>query len=640
MTRYVIMAKRRRRRSRNSRRRRIRNAIRITLFFLIVVAIIGGIILLVSKLINKGGETGDIGSDAAIEQPAGQEEEKQGFFARLFKKKDKEQDGLFDEEGNPLATQPPEPTPTPLPEFSPYSVAGTSPSDFGLETKIEVDGSEMDASQYTAADVIDFEEGYKYTQLEGVITFRGNNFRDSPSYGTVNMTEKKFDTSPWTFTVGSMQKMYGSGSWSGCGWTGQPLLVRWPESTKRIMNMRDWAKQKDGLVEAIYATMSGNIYFFDAETGQETRDHISTAFPFKGAGALDPRGYPLMYVGSGDDSPTEGKDTSHAFIISLIDGSVLYEFGKQDSFRIRGLSYFDSSALVDAETDTLIYPGESGILYLIKLNTNYDEAAGTISISPKVTKWRYKGAKNNTDGVAASDAFWLGMEDSAMIWRGHMIIADNGGHLMCIDLNTLQVKWVQDTLDDTNCTGVLTLEGEDHHPYVYMSTSFHPNWRARDTQTAPIPIWKIDAVTGERVWTNNDYNCQTIAKPNQVSGGVQGSFASGKNDLEGLIFVPVSMTEGMKGELVALNKSDGTVKWRYTFQGYPWSSPVPVYDQNGKGYIIQCTKSGYIHLFDGLTGTLLDEMNLGSNVEASPAVFDNHIVIGTRGGLIYGIKLK
>lgn len=635
------MAKRRRRRSRNSRRRRIRNAIRITLFFLIVAAIIGGIILLVSKLINKGGETGDIGSDAAIEQPAGQEEEeKQGFFARLFKKKDKEQDGLFDEEGNPLATQPPEPTPTPLPEFSPYSVAGTSPSDFGLETKIEVDGSEMDASQYTAADVIDFEEGYKYTQLEGVITFRGNNFRDSPSYGTASMTEKKFDTSPWTFTVGSMQKMYGSGSWSGCGWTGQPLLVRWPESTKHIMNMRDWAKQKDGLVEAIYATMSGNIYFFDAETGQETRDHISTAFPFKGAGALDPRGYPLMYVGSGDDSPTEGKDTSHAFIISLIDGSVLYEFGKQDSFRIRGLSYFDSSALVDAETDTLIYPGESGILYLIKLNTNYDEAAGTISISPKVTKWRYKGAKNNTDGVAASDAFWLGMEDSAMIWRGHLIISDNGGHLMCIDLNTLQVKWVQDTLDDTNCTGVLTLEGEDHHPYVYMSTSFHPNWRARDTQTAPIPIWKIDAVTGERVWTNNDYNCQTIAKPNQVSGGVQGSFASGKNDLEGLIFVPVSMTEGMKGELVALNKSDGTVKWRYTFQGYPWSSPVPVYDQNGKGYIIQCTKSGYIHLFDGLTGTLLDEMNLGSNVEASPAVFDNHIVIGTRGGLIYGIKLK
>ena len=136
------MAKRRRRRSRNSRRRRIRNAIRITLFLLIVAAIIAGIALLVSKLINKGGEPADIGDNTAIEQPVGQEqEEKQGFFARLFKKKDKEQGSLFDEEGNPVATQPPEPTPTPLPEFSPYSVAGTSPSDFGLETKIEVDGS-------------------------------------------------------------------------------------------------------------------------------------------------------------------------------------------------------------------------------------------------------------------------------------------------------------------------------------------------------------------------------------------------------------------------------------------------------------------------------------------------------------------
>ena len=114
------MAKRRRRRSRNSRRRRIRNAIRITLFLLIVAAIIAGIALLVSKLINKGGEPADIGDNTAIEQPVGQEqEEKQGFFARLFKKKDKEQGGLFDEEGNPVATQPPEPTPTPLPEFSP-----------------------------------------------------------------------------------------------------------------------------------------------------------------------------------------------------------------------------------------------------------------------------------------------------------------------------------------------------------------------------------------------------------------------------------------------------------------------------------------------------------------------------------------
>ena len=33
-------------------------------------------------------------------------------------------------------------------------------------------------------------------------------------------------------------------------------------------------------------------------------------------------------------------------------------------------------------------------------------------------------------------------------------------------------------------------------------------------------------------------------------------------------------------------------------------------------------------------------MSLGSNVEASPAVYNNMVVVGTRGGLIYGMDLN
>ena len=55
----------------------------------------------------------------------------------------------------------------------------------------------------------------------------------------------------------------------------------------------------------------------------------------------------------------------------------MYTFGDNDEFSLRGsLSFFDGSALVDEETDTLIYPGENGILYLIHLNTQYDPEAG------------------------------------------------------------------------------------------------------------------------------------------------------------------------------------------------------------------------------------------------------------------------
>ena len=596
------------------RRRRRRRRVRVNVGRLLLILVLLAAVIFLSVLLVK----------SCAADKTEEEKESSGFISSLFGK----------ETPTPIPTPTLEPTPTPVPTFNPSPVAGTMPSDFGLEEAIEDNGTVVDA--YTRAEPIDFLEGDTYTELEGVITFRGNNFRDSAAYGTVTWTGQAAE--PWTFSVGSMAKKSGSGSWTGCGWTGQPLIVKWPEETKRIMNLYDSAKNDPELVEVIYATMDGHIYFLDLYTGEKTRDPINVGYPFKGAGALDPRGYPLMYVGSGDDS-TAGD--SRAFIINLINGTVLYEFGVEDGFALRDLSYFDSSALVDAETDTLIYPGESGILYTIKLNTQYDPNAGTISINPQTVKWRYKGARSlSTDTVDGSQGWWLGIEDSAIIWREHAIFTDNGGHMICLNLNTMKAVWVQDTLDDTNCTPVLSLEGPDNHPYVYTSTSFHPNWRASENSTAPIPIWKIDAVTGQIVAQNDTYHCQTIATPNQVSGGVQGTLAIGEKDLEGLIFVPVAMTEGTRGKLVALNTSDMSVKWECDFAGYPWSSPVAVYDDSGKGYLIQCNKTGYIHLIDGQTGEIISEMSLGSNVEASPAVYNNMVVVGTRGGLIYGMDLN
>lgn len=596
------------------RRRRRRRRVRVNVGRLLLILVLLAAVIFLSVLLVK----------SCAADKTEEEKESSGFISSLFGK----------ETPTPIPTPTLEPTPTPVPTFSPSAVAGTMPSDFGLEEAIEDNGTVVDA--YTRAEPIDFLEGDTYTELEGVITFRGNNFRDSAAYGTVTWTGQASE--PWTFSVGSMAKKSGSGSWTGCGWTGQPLIVKWPEETKRIMNLYDSAKNDPDLVEVIYATMDGHIYFLDLYTGEKTRDPINVGYPFKGAGALDPRGYPLMYVGSGDDS-TAGD--SRAFIINLINGTILYEFGVEDGFALRDLSYFDSSALVDAETDTLIYPGESGILYTIKLNTQYDPNAGTISINPQTVKWRYKGARSlSTDTVDGSQGWWLGIEDSAIIWREHAIFTDNGGHMICLNLNTMKAVWVQDTLDDTNCTPVLSLEGPDNHPYVYTSTSFHPNWRASENSTAPIPIWKIDAVTGQIVAQNDTYHCQTIATPNQVSGGVQGTLAIGEKDLEGLIFVPVAMTEGTRGKLVALNTSDMSVKWECDFAGYPWSSPVAVYDDSGKGYLVQCNKTGYIHLIDGQTGEIISEMSLGSNVEASPAVYNNMVVVGTRGGLIYGMDLN
>ena len=511
-----------------------------------------------------------------------------------------------------------------LPEYAPHSVSGTEPSKFLEGTGIQVNGSVTETYSPDEGDVIDFELPESYAKLEGILTFRGNNFRDSASYGYANLIGKKFGDF-WTITTGALQAP-NSQVWTGSGWTGQPLIVKWPKSTRQVMNMFDWAKEKEELIEVIYATMDGNIYFVELDSGSKTRETLILGYTFKGAGSLDPRGYPILYLGAGYNSY---RGSSRAFVVSLIDGSIMYEFGNDDSFAFRQWPMFDASALVDAETDQLIYPGENGVLYMIKLNTAYDEAAGTLSVNPsKVVKWRY-------NGVRTGSKFWLGMEASPIIWRGHIIMPDNGGNLMCVNLNTLETVWVQDVLDDTNCTPVLELE--DGHPYVYVSTSFHAGWRAGANETVAVPIWKIDAVTGEIVW-QTDYECYTVT---DVSGGVQGSLAIGKNSLSDLIFVPVARTPSIAaGKLVALNKNTGEEVWHVETQVYSWSSPAVIYNSDGSGYIIYCTSGGYMYLMDGLTGAKLDSIDLQGNIEASPAVYGSRVVVGTRRQLIYGVELK
>ena len=522
----------------------------------------------------------------------------------------------------PTPTPTPEPTPTPigLPDFKPHSVEGTEPERMIKSTAIMVDGELVD--EYKSEYVINFDMAERYTELPGVIGFRGGNFRDAPAYGTAQISSKKL-TPEWSSGTSSLADSDGF-YWAGSGWTGQPMIVKWPEATrKNITAMYDWARDTKDLVEVVYPTLDGHVYFYELSTGKYTRDPMNIGFTFKGAGALDPRGYPILYLGAGIDGVN---GAARAFIVNLIDNTVMLEFGKYDELASRGWYAYDSSPLVSAETDQLIYPGENGILYIIHLNTKYDEKTGELSIDPdNIVKWKYIGHRSGGQ-------YWLGIESSAAIINNYAFLADNGGHMMCLDLNTLQLVWVQDVLDDTNCSPVLEIE--DGHPYIYISTSFHMGWRS--SGTAEIPIWKIDAETGEIMW-QTPYTCYTVA---DLSGGVQGTLAVGKNELKDLIFVPVARTpSGGSGILAALNKHTGEVVWELQTTVYSWSSPVAVYDKDGNGYIVFCNTAGNMYFIDGKTGELLDYITLSGNIEASPAVYDNYIVVGTRAQKTHCVKI-
>ena len=522
----------------------------------------------------------------------------------------------------PTPTPTPEPTPTPvgLPDFKPHSVDGTEPERLISSTAIMVDGEVVE--QYESDYEINFDMPERYTELEGIVTFRGDNFRSGAAYGTAAVSSKTL-TKAWSKSTSGLSDTDGI-YWSGSGWTGQPLIVKCPEATrKNISAMYDWAREKEGLVEVIYATLDGHVYFYELTSGEYTREPLNLGFNYKGAGALDPRGYPILYVGSGVDS-VNGR--SRVKVVNLIDNSVMFEFGHNETFANRGWHMFDSSPLVSAETDQLIYPGENGILYIIHLNTKYNEQTGELSVDPdNIVKWKY-------NGVRSGSRYWLGVESSAAIINNYIFLADNGGNLMCLDLNTLELVWVQDVLDDTNCSPVVDVE--NGHPYIYISTSFHYGWRSYST--AAIPIFKIDAETGEIVW-RTDYTCYTVQ---DLSGGVQGTIAVGKNKLSDMIFVPVARTPGASsGTLAALKKDTGEVVWEKETSMYSWSSPVDFYDADGNGYLLYCNSGFNIFLIDGKTGEQLDYMNLGGNIEASPAMYGNYAVVGTRAMRTYCIQV-
>ena len=518
-------------------------------------------------------------------------------------------------ETDPLPTETEVPTEPPR-VFAPAMTDSSNPENFGIEWEIMVDDKIVDS--YTRPEPISFGKDCDYFALPGIATFRGNNHRNNATYGTATVTAKKL-TKVWSHGIGRL------GEWGGCAWTGQPLLVQWDEQTRSIMKMYDSKKAKEDLVEVIYATLDGKIHFYDLEDGKETRKPISVGMNFKGAGALDPRGYPLLYVGSGVHTNNK---LARMYVINLITNEIMLEYAHKETFSQRKWNAFDSSPLVDAETDTLIWPGENGVFYTMKLNTQYDKEAGTISIDPSdVVKTRYRSDYSK-------DGRYVGYESSASIVENFLFMSENGGLFHCIDLNTMELVWAQDTKDDSNSSPVFEW-GEDGNGYIYTAPSLH--WTAKKN-AGSVSIYKLNAQTGEIVWEISR-DCVTVP---DVSGGVQSTPLIGKEGttIEDLIiYIVARVPKTYDGTMIAINRETGEVVWEISTRNYAWSSPVAFYTEDGKAYVAFVNASGKIRLLDGATGEILYSLGLDQTTEASPVVFGNMMVLGTREG-VYGIRIS
>ena len=584
----------------------------------------------------------------------------------LVKKIQNDKEELLTATPVPTLSAAPTATPKPaLPEDITVTRADSAnPSQFGFSNAIKVAGD--DVSSFTRNESLSFGRDNEYSAIPGILTFGGNNYRNTFTYGSVTITDKRLREG-WTKTIGAL------GNWSGTGWTGQPLIVQWPVETVAVMNVKQSYKDAAApLTEVIYPAMDGNIYFFNLETGDATRDAINTGLIQKGTACIDPRGYPLLFVGQGiPEKNDQGNPAAYVRVYSLISGEQIEQFGGFDWFSRRNWQAYDGSPMI--ANDTLVYGGENGIFYTVKLNAQFNASAGTVSIKPDgLIKSRYEASGYSRDD--SPGARWYGFESSVSAFRNYAFVTDNGGRLQCVDLNTLAIKYVVDVTDESDSSVVVEESYDDNTIYLYTGSQTRSKGSDLPEGFGYSYQRKINGLTGAIIWEKR-WICSTgeasasggiVATPHvgrgQISNLVIYSFSlaaqsngasaepTGTIDPEELAegetnddavqeqaqneVLPKSNADGSYttgGRIVAYDKATGNIIWSIEQANDYWASPVVVYDAQGKAYLIQCDRGGYVTMYDASSGIMLNSIDVGSRIDSTPAVFNNLLVVGTRG---------
>lgn len=445
----------------------------------------------------------------------------------------------------------------------------------------------------------------------GVLTFRGGFRRDMPVSGFVSGVPGRI-TVDWIYTTDYDTTRTEYGMWGGgLGWTGQPILVKWPPDAREEYALLDTAfkKKKDGL-EVIAGSLSGTVFFLDFDDGTETRPPISTHNPIKGTPSLDPRLNGLLYVGSGVPHEEE------SFGIHVIDlhrhEPAFFYSGHNDRVAYRRWGAFDSSPLLVG--DFLYWPGENGVLYQFYIDD--DE----ISLVAKMV-YRLRGRSGP------------GIESSLAVYRNYGYFGDNHGNILCVNLLTMQPVWMYNNRDDTDAT--IVIEVEAGIPYIYTGSQV-------DLQgdEGYARFVKINGLNGESVWEQKIEAYRVSHSGRMFDGGMFATPLPGRNNASEIIVSNFAhTTESGEGELIAFHKQTGEILYRTLLSAYSWSSPVALYNEAGDLYIFTGDVEGNVYLLDGRDGRILYRERVGRNFEASPVVWGNKVVIGSRGREIYRLSI-
>ncbi len=464
----------------------------------------------------------------------------------------------------------------------------------------------------------------------GVLTFRSDSFRRNAAFGTAEISEDKMSIL-WQSEIGSLKTA--DGTLYGVGWTGQPAIVKWSRDVREIMNISDEKKAVTALKEVIFSAQDGKVYFLDLNDGQQTRDPISVGYPLKGSVSVDTSGKPMISFGQGVSKMAGGKTGAIGFYLyNLIDCKQLMFINgrKGDNQKQYGSNgAFDGSSLMLWNADAMVIAGENGLFYTVKLNTDfaYESDPATLTVNPSTVYLRSKAEKAKDSQVS--------IESSIAMYDHYVYMADNYGALRCVDVNTMSTVWAADMGDNTDAAIALDFDDEGSL-WLYTGNTNASRLGSKKNVSAR----RINAMTGEIDWTF-EIKCKQDKKTEQ--SGFKASPVIGENSIDHLVIFTANKVDEGGSTIVALNKETGEVAWQYHLNAEAISSPVAVYNEAGDAWLIQADKEGTLHMLDAQSGAYLSSLDLGGEIQGSPAVYKDTLVIGTcskGNSYMYGIKLE
>jgi len=448
--------------------------------------------------------------------------------------------------------------------------------------------------------------GRRFGAVDGLLVFRGNPTRTFYGEGPVPREPAVL----WRYPDERMCSIEGDlddggRRWCGIGWTGQPLV-----------------RVDVGRTEVIVGGYDGALHFVDARTGRASRTPFVTGAMVKGTEGLDSDGFPLVYSGSRDGF-------LRVIALDREEPTELWRLGRHP----QGVWNDDWDASPTVLDDVLYAAGEDSWFRMVRLNRSYGPD-GRVRVAPETLI--------EVPGFDAALFARLGdrnvsIESSPAITADRVYWVNSGGRVMGIDrIAALEGRlvitldhWVG---DDADASIVIDRDG-----MLYVAVEEE---RRLAAAAGLGQLIKLDPTRPEDpyVW-GLDIPARRLPPPEGIgpdtelpSGGVWATPAI----FDEWLYVPTHA-----GDLLVVDRRDGTVVWRERIGDHEWSSPAVIEEADGTAWLVvgTCGNPGvraYV-LDDPSSPREMWRIALPGCVESTPSVWRGAIYVGSRDGHLYAI---